>query len=53
MTANCGGSLGGRVIEQIGKRTRGHGQQCYDCWGGESIKGLSDNGRNTIKIKNN
>ena len=34
MTANRGGrQLGGGAIEQKGKRTHGHGQQCGDCWG--------------------
>ena len=31
--ANGGGRLGSRGVEQRGKRTRGHGQQCGDCWG--------------------
>ena len=38
-------------MEQKRKRTHGHGQQCGDCWGEEDIKGLNDNGKNTIKIK--
>ena len=32
------GSVGGGRIEQKGKRTHGHGQQCGDC-GGEEKKG--------------
>ena len=32
------GKLGGRGIEQKGKRTHGHGQQCGDCWG-EGVQG--------------
>ena len=43
--------LGGGGIEQKGKRTHGHGQQCGDCWGEGGIRGLNDNGKNTIKIK--
>ena len=27
-----GGKVGGREIEQKGKRTRGYGQQCGDWW---------------------
>ena len=50
MTARGRGRGGGR-IEQKGKRTHGHGQQCGDCWGGGGIKGLNSNGKNTIKIK--
>ena len=45
-----GGRLEGGGIEQKGKRTHGHGQQCGDCWGGGSIRGLNGNGKNTIKI---
>ena len=41
MTASWG--LGGRGIEQKGKRT--HGQQCGDCGREEGIKGLNDNGK--------
>ena len=33
------------------KRTHGHGQQCSDCWGEGSVRGLNGNGKNTIKIK--
>ena len=32
-------------IEQKGKRTHGHGQQCGDCWGEEGIKSLNGNGK--------
>ena len=35
--------------QQKGKRTRGHGQQCGDCFGEEGIRGLNGNGKNTIK----
>ena len=39
-------------MEQIGKRTHGHGQQCGDCWGWGGIRGLNGNGgKSTIKIK--
>ena len=38
MTAG-GGRLGGGGIEQKGKRTHGHGQQCGDCGGGRGCKG--------------
>ena len=51
MTARVGGWEGGG-IEQKGKRTHGQGQQCGDCLGGESIRGLNGNGKkNTRKIK--
>ena len=40
------GRLGGRGIEQKGQRTHGHGQQCGDCWGKGSIRGLTGNGKN-------
>ena len=33
-------------MEQKGKRTHGHGQQCGDCYGG---RGLNDNGKNYNK----
>ena len=33
MTAKVWGELEGRVVEQKGIRTHGHGQQCGDCWG--------------------
>ena len=57
MTASSGGGrkLGGRGIEQKGKRTHGHGQQGGDCGGSrrleveESITGMNGNGKNTIK----
>ena len=32
------------------RKTRGCGKQCSDCRGGSSIRGLNDNGKNTIKI---
>ena len=48
-----GGMLGDGGIEQKGKRTHGHGQQCGDCWGRGHIRGLKGNGKNPIKIKLN
>ena len=36
----------GGGIEQKGKRTHGHGQQCGDCWGKGDIRELNDNGKN-------
>ena len=51
MTVKRGVKLGGAGIEQKGKRTHGHGQQCGDCWGQGGIRGLNGNGKNTIKIK--
>ena len=44
------GELRGRGIEQKGKRTHRHGQQCGDCWGEECIRGLNGNGKNIIKV---
>ena len=38
-------------MEQKGKKTHGHGQQCGKCRGDGDIKGLNGNGKNTIKIK--
>ena len=35
----------GSRIEQKGKRTHGHGQQCGDCWEEEGMKGLNGNGK--------
>ena len=46
MTASGGGG-----IEQKGKRTHGHGQQCGDCGGYRDIRGLNGNGKNTTKKK--
>ena len=46
-----GGGLRCGEIEQEGKRTHGHGQQCGDCWGEGVIRELNDNGKNTMKIK--
>ena len=40
------GKLGGGGIEQKGKRTHGHGQQCDD-YRGRGHRGLNDNGKNT------
>ena len=39
------GRLGSGEIEEKGKRTYGHGQQCGDCWGEGTIRGLIDNGK--------
>ena len=47
MTAGGGRGRGGG-IEQKGKRTHGHRQQCGDCCGEGSLKGLNGNGK---KIK--
>ena len=44
-----GGRQGGG-IEQKGKRTREHGQQCGGCWGQESLRGLNSNGKNIIQF---
>ena len=44
MTAR-GRGLGGGRIEQKGKRTHGHGQQCGDCWGERCKRGLNGNGK--------
>ena len=50
MTASGGGMLQGGGIQQKGKSTHGHGQQCGDC-GGEEIKGTKRSwGKNIIKI---
>ena len=38
---SCGGKLGGVGIEQKGKRTHVHGQQCGDCWGKGGVRGLN------------
>ena len=46
LTALGAGCLWGGGIGQKGKRTRGHGQQCGDCRGEGSIRGLSGNGKN-------
>ena len=40
-----GGEVKGRRMEQKGKRTHGHGQQCDDCWGEECIRVLSGKGK--------
>ena len=38
-------------MEQKGKKTHGHGQQCGDWGGGEGrIRGINGNGKNIIKI---
>ena len=43
------GELRGGRIKRKGKRTHGHGQQRGDCWRVGGIRGLSGNGKNTIK----
>ena len=53
MTAKGWRRLQGGGIEQKGKRTQGHGQQCGDCrqGGGErGVRGLKSNRKNTMKI---
>ena len=44
MTAMGRVSVEGGGIEQKGKRTHGHGQQCGDCWEGGGIRRLNGNG---------
>ena len=44
-----GGELGGGGMEQKGKRTRGHGQQCGECGRGKGIRALNGNGKNKVK----
>ena len=44
MTVN-GGRLGSGGAEQKRTRTHGHGQQCVDCKGEGSLRGLNDNGK--------
>ena len=51
MTASGGGGRLGGGVEEKGKRTHGHRQQCGDCWAEGVIRGLNGNGKNTIKIK--
>ena len=47
----CGeGRLGSREIEKKEKRIHGHGQQCGDHGEEEGMRGLTGNGKNTIKI---
>ena len=41
----------GGGIEQQEKRIYGHGQQYGDCGEEEGIRGINDNGKNTIKRK--
>ena len=43
--------LGGGGIEQKGKRTHGHGQQCGDCWGEGGIRVLKGNEKKKINEK--
>ena len=38
----------GGGIEQKGKMTHGHVQQCGDCWEKGDLRGLNGNGKNTI-----
>ena len=45
MTARGWSGLLGGGKEQKGKRTHKHGQQCGDCKGEESIKGINGNGK--------
>ena len=40
-----GGRFKGGRNEQKGKKTHGHGQQCGDCEGAESIRGLNSNAK--------
>ena len=51
MTASGVGRLVGGGIEQKGKRTHGHGQQCGDCWAEGGVRGLNGNKKYTMKIK--
>ena len=44
MTA-CGDSLGSGGIEQKARRSHGHGQQCGDCHGEGSIRGINGIGK--------
>ena len=44
MTASGDGGSGGG-IEQKGKSTHGHGQQCGGCWGEGGIRELNGNGK--------
>ena len=39
------GVLGGREIQQKGKRTHGHGRHCGDCGGEGSLRGLNSKGK--------
>ena len=45
------GQVRGGGIDQKGKRTHGHGQQCGDGWGEQCIRGVNGNGKSTIKIR--
>ena len=38
-------------IEQKGKRTHGHGQQCDDCGGERGMRGINDNENIMMKKK--
>ena len=51
-TTNWGGRVGGGGVEQKGKGTDGHGQQCRDCKRQRGTRGLNSNGKNTIKFLN-
>ena len=45
------GWLEGEGIEQKGKRTHGHEQECSDCCGERGIRDLNGNGKKYNKIK--
>ena len=47
-----GGEVKGGGIEENGKKTHGHGQQCGDCGGNWGKRWVNGNGKNIIKIKN-
>lgn len=47
MTASGAGKLGGRGIKQ---NDSGHKQHCGDCCGEGHIRGLHNNGKNTMKV---
>ena len=47
-----GRGFGGGGIEQKGKRTHGHGQQCGNYWGKGHIRGLNGNEKKYYKDLN-
>ena len=49
MTAIGGGWLGGGGMQQKGKRTHGHWQQCGDCSEGGGIREINGNGKIQLK----
>ena len=53
MTASVERRLGDGGIEQKGKRTHGHGQQCGDYSGKGEYRGLNGNGDNKNEAINN